>query len=70
MADHPAGRARRCTIGACPGLAQARVSAGNGTAARFLTVQPLAGQGQLACIDHAHHLVDLMLLRALPEVTR
>ena len=70
-ADHPAGRARRCTIGNCPELAMTRVAAGNAPATTFLTVQPLSGRGgQLACLDHAHHLVDVMLLKATPEPTR
>jgi hypothetical protein len=34
----------------------------------FVTIQPLgSGKGQPTCLDHAHHLVDLMLLRSRPE---
>jgi hypothetical protein len=36
----------------------------------FLLIRPAAAQvhtGLLLCLDHAHHAVDLMLLRDTPE---
>jgi hypothetical protein len=32
-----------------------------------VTFQPLTGQGQPVCLDHSHHLVDVLILRSTPE---
>ncbi len=67
-ADHPASRALRCTFDtACTQPPAARVDRGVGYA---VVVPPDGLVGDLVCLDHAHTLIDLMLLRATPEPTR
>lgn len=39
----------------------------------FMIVRPVGSPihgGVLLCVDHAHHQIDLLLLRALPERPR
>lgn len=71
-AHHPAGRANRtdCTYPDCGQAAAAKVTHGTRpfVTQPYVMVFPL-GQpnGFATCLDHVHHLVDLMLLRCTPE---
>lgn len=68
-AHHPAGKRLRCAVDDC-GQAPAALVAVPGA---FAIVRPLTSPnpvGDLVCLDHAHHAVDVMLMRAAPEPAR
>lgn len=66
-ADHPAGKGRRCAAIGCGQVAAASIAVPGG----FAIIRPLSSEhasaGDLACLDHAHLAVDIMLMRATPE---
>lgn len=57
-----------CSFPECTQVAVTRVTGNTVPAAGMVGVliRPVAqGQGDLACLDHAHHAVDMLLLRVL-----
>lgn len=69
QAEHPANGAPPCRMPDCDQPAAARCTwiSFPGRTHTFVNVQPLTGQGQPTCLDHVHHLVDVLLIRATPE---
>jgi hypothetical protein len=67
--QHPANQPPVCRFPDCTAPAAGRVSWATGpfTAKPYAVVQPLTGHGAPQCLDHLHHLVDVMLLRSTPE---
>lgn len=68
-AAHPAGKRRRCSLTGCDEAPTVRVA----VPGAFAIVRPLDSPnpvGDPVCLDHAHHAVDVMLMRATPEPAR
>jgi hypothetical protein len=71
-ADHPAGKRLRCAAIDCGQRPAARVAVPPANPAAFAVVRPLTSDhpiGEVLCLDHVHHAVDAMLMRATPAPT-